>query len=260
MARTRAVLPSGSRVTDYISRGVMARWFPRRAVDRVLRDCGRAWRRQRDWPAPVMVYSVIALALYRQSSYREVLPCLLEGLQWLQDPARPLKVAGDAGISQARSRWGVEPVEQLHDERVRPLATKKTPGSCYRQGRLVSLDGATLAVAAQAANRTAFGSPGASRGASACPQLRFISLLENGTQVLFASRGGPCTRGETTLAKQVLPALEQGMLCLADRNFLGYPLWRQARETGAQLLGRAKKQLRLEGLERCDDGSYRSAL
>ncbi len=126
MARTRAALPSGSRMTDYISLGVIARWFPRRAVDRVLRDCGRASRRQRDLPAQVMVYYVIALALYMQSSYREVLRCLLEGLQWLQDPARPLKVAGDSGISQARSRLGVEPVQQLHDELVRPLATKKT--------------------------------------------------------------------------------------------------------------------------------------
>ena len=260
MARTRAALPSGSRMTDYISLGVIARWFPRRAVDRVLRDCGRASRRQRDLPAHVMVYYVIALALYMQSSYREVLRCLLEGLQWLQDPATPLKVAGDSGISQARSRLGVEPVEQLHDELVRPLATKKTRGSFYRQWRLVSLDGSTLDVADQAANRAAFGYPGASRGASAFPQLRFVSLLENGTHVLFGSRMGPCTRGEITLAKQVLPALEKGMLCLADHNFLGYPLWRQARETGAQLLWRAKKHLRLDVLERFDDGSYRSAI
>ena len=155
---------------------------------------------------------------------------------------------------------GVEPIERLHDELIRPLATKKTRGSFYRQWRLVSLDGSTLDVADQAANRAAFGYPGASRGASAFPQLRFVSLLENGTHVLFASRMGPCSRGEITLAKQVLPALKQGMLCLADRNFLGYQLWRQARQTGAQLLWRAKKHLRLEVLERFADGSYRSAI
>ncbi len=260
MARTRAALPAGSRITDYISLGVITRWFPRHKIDRVLRDCRRASRRQRDLPAHVMVYYVIALALFMQSSYREVLRCLLEGLQWLQDPATPLKVAGDSGISQARSRLGVEPVERLHDELIRPLATKKTRGSFYREWRLVSLDGSTLDVADQAANRTAFSYPGASRGASAFPQLRFVSLLENGTHVLFASRMGPCARGEITLAKQVLPALEKDMLCLADRNFLGYQLWRQARQTGAQLLWRAKKHLRLEVLERFADGSYRSAI
>ena len=260
MARTTATLPAGSRITDYISLGVIARWFPRHTVERVLRDCGRASRRQRDLPAPVMVYYVIALALYMHSSYREVLRCLLEGLQWLQDPASPLKVAGDSGISQARSRLGVEPVEQLHDELVRPLATNKTRGSFYRQWQLVSLDGSTLDVADQAANRTAFGYPGASRGASAFPQLRFVSLLDNGTHVLFGSRMGPCATGEITLAQQVLPALTKGMLCLADRNFLGYQLWRQASQTGAQLLWRAKKRARLDVLERFADGSYRSAI
>ena len=34
-----------------------------------------------------MVYYVIALALYMHSSYREVLRCLLEGVQWLRDPS-----------------------------------------------------------------------------------------------------------------------------------------------------------------------------
>ena len=83
MARTRAALPPGSRITDYSSVGVIARWFPRHTVERVWRDSGRASRRQRDLPAHVMVYYVIALALYMQSSYRAVLRCLLQGLQWL---------------------------------------------------------------------------------------------------------------------------------------------------------------------------------
>jgi len=258
MARTLAALPAGSRITDFISLGVIARWFPRRTVDRVLGECGKASRRQRDLPAHVVVYYVIALALYMQSSYREVLRCLLEGWQWLGGPR--WKVASDAGISQARSRLGFEPLERLHDELVRPLATNRTRGAFYRQWRLVSLDGSTLDVADQAANREAFGYPGASRGASAFPQLRFVSLLENGTHVLFASRLGPYASGEITLAKQVLPALEEGMLCLADRNFLGYRLWQLARQTGADLLWRAKKHLRLEVLERFADGSYRSAI
>ena len=186
MARTLAVLPAGSRITDFISLGVIARWFPREAVDRVLRECDKASRRERNLPAHVVVYYVIALALYMQSSYREVLRCLLEGWQWIGEARLPL--ASDAGISQARSRLGVEPLERLHDELVRPLATNKTRGSFYRKWRLISLDGSTLDVADQAANREAFGYPGASRGASAFPQLRFVSLLENGTHVLFASR------------------------------------------------------------------------
>lgn len=46
-----------------------------------LAATGRESERQRDLPAHVMVYYSIALALYMQSSYREVLRCLPEGVQ-----------------------------------------------------------------------------------------------------------------------------------------------------------------------------------
>lgn len=72
--------------------------------------------RQRDLPAQAVVYYVIALALYVHASYREVLRCLLEGVQWLLDPSATVKVAGKSGISQARTRLGWEPIRQLHHE------------------------------------------------------------------------------------------------------------------------------------------------
>jgi hypothetical protein len=56
--------------------------------------------------------------------------------------------------------------------------------------RLVSLDGSTLEVADEKVNEEAFGRPGASRGRSAYPQIRFVSLVENGTHVLFGSQMG----------------------------------------------------------------------
>ena len=61
----------------------------------------------------MVVYYAIALGLYMQSSYREVLRCLLEGVQWLLDPAVTLKVAGNSGISQARTRLA-ETVDQRY--------------------------------------------------------------------------------------------------------------------------------------------------
>jgi hypothetical protein len=88
--------------------------------------------RQRDLPAHVVIYHVIALALYMRSSYREVLRCLLEGIQWLQDPALPLKVAGKSGISQARTRLGWEPLKRLFETVAIPIATKQTRGACDR--------------------------------------------------------------------------------------------------------------------------------
>jgi hypothetical protein len=260
MARTLATLPEGSRITDYVSLGVIAKTFPLERVRSVLAATGKSSMRERDLPAHVVVYYAIALALYMQSSYREVLRCLLEGLQWLMDPALTLRVAGNSGISQARTRLGWEPLRQLHDEVVKPIAVATTRGAWYRRWRLVSLDGSTMDVADEQANDEAFGRPGASRGSSAFPQFRFVCLVENGTHVLFGTRMSPYVTGENTLAKDVLGALDSGMLCLADRGFFGYEMWHRARATKAQLLWRMKKNAVLPCDKRLVDGSYLSRI
>jgi hypothetical protein len=225
-----------------------------------LAATGKESVRQRDLPAHVVVYYVIALALYMQSSYREVLRCLLEGIQWLAEPAEGINVVGNSGISQARTRLGWEPVRQLHDEVVRPIAVAATKGAWYRAWRLISVDGSTLDVADEKGNNDAFGRPGASRGESAYPKIRFVSLVENGTHVLFGSRMADYAASEVALAKTVLPSLGKGMLCLADRGFFGFEMWKQAAATGADLLWRVRKNIQLPCEKRVSDGSYLSRI
>jgi len=260
MARTLAELPAGSRITDYISLGVIARFFPVEKIHDVLEQTNRASIRERDLPAHVVVYYVIALALYMRSSYREVLRCLLEGVQWLLDPSAKVKVAGKSGISQARSRLGVEPVKKLYDTVVIPIAEKRTKGAWFRQWRLVSLDGSTLDVADTVENDEAFGRPGASRGSSAFPKIRFVALLENGTHVLWGAHMDQYAIDELTLAEKVIPSLRKGMLCMADRFFPSYKLWRMAAKTGADLLWRTRQNARLDVEKRLPDGSYLSRI
>jgi Insertion element 4 transposase N-terminal/Transposase DDE domain len=260
MARTVASLPAGSRITDYISLGVIAKTFPRETVQAVLAATGTGSQRQRDLPAHVVVYYVIALALYMHASYREVLRCLLEGLQWLLSPGARVKVTGKSGISQARTRLGWKALQQLHDELVKPIAVPATKGAWYRTWRLISLDGSTLDVADQKGNVKAFGRPAASRGQSAFPQLRFVALVESGTHVLFGTQVAGIESGEIPLATTALRSLRAGMLCLADRLFYGYQLWALAAATGADLLWRVKKNMRLPCEQRLPDGSYLSRL
>jgi hypothetical protein len=260
MARTLASLPAGSRITDYISLGVVAKFFPVEKVHDALNQAKRASVRERDLPAHVVVYYVIALALYMRSSYREVLRCLLEGVQWLLDPSATVKVAGKSGISQARSRLGAEPLKALYEAVVAPIAESHTRGAWYRQWRIVSLDGSTLDVADTVENDEAFGRPGASRGSSAFPKIRFVALLENGTHVLWNARMADYATDEITLARDVVPALRKGMLCLADRFFPSYTLWKAAAKTGADLLWRVRQNARLEVDQRLPDGSYLSRI
>ena len=260
MARTAASLPAGSRITDYLSLGVIAKFFPAEEVHAVLRQTKRASIRERDLPAHVVVYYVIALALYMRSSYREVLRCLLEGVPWLLNPSVAVQVAGKSGISQARSRLGPEPLKKLYGVLVAPIAHRGTKGAWYREGRLISLDGSTLDTADTEENEKAFGRPGASRGASAFPKIRFVALLENGTHVLWAARLSKYATDEITLAQGVVPALRPGMLCLADRFFPSYKLWQAAARTGADWLWRTRQNARLDVDQRLPDGSYLSRI
>jgi Insertion element 4 transposase N-terminal/Transposase DDE domain len=259
MARTAAGLPKGSRITDWVSLGVLAEWVPVEAVHRVLQETGRQSQRQRHLPAHVVVYYVMALALYMEVSYGEVFRCLLEGLEWLGLPVRRIRQTGRSSISQARSRLGAEPVKRLYEELVGPVATAQTKGARYRQWSLVSLDGSTLDLADTAENEETFGRPGVARGQSGFPQLRFVSLVENGTHVLFGARLGGYATAEVTLAEDVLARLSPGMLCLADRGYFGYDLW-QAASTKADLLWRIRKNLILPPSQRLSDGSYLSKI
>jgi IS4 transposase len=62
------------------------------------------------------------------------------------------------------------------------------------------------------------------------------------------------------LTKDVIGFLDKEMLCLADRNFFSYSLWKQAQATEAQLVWRVKKNLILPCLKRFRDGSYLSKI
>jgi hypothetical protein len=206
----------------------------------------------------VVVYYVIALALFTQASYREVLRCLLEGVRWLRGSGIEFKVAGKSGISQARARLGWEPLQNLHDQLVQPIATERTLGAWYHQWRVVSLDGSTLDVPDDPANEAEFGRPPASRGESGFPQLRFVSLVEGGTHVLFGTRMGAYRTSERTLAEEVLGCLRPGMLCLADRGFYGFNFWARAKATGAELAWRVNAKPGLPREQELEDGSYLS--
>jgi len=210
MAGMVAAGGSGTGIADRIGLGVIAEAFPIAKVRQVLAETGKASIRERDLPAHVVVYYVIALALYMDAPYREVLRRLLECPRWLAGFCAPVAVAGKSGISQARSRLGDKAMRRLHDEIVGPIATEKTKGARFKHWRLVSIDGSTLDVADEPALEAEFGRSSGGRGDSAFPQLRFVSLVENGTHVLFGTRMGSYATSEIALAREVLQNLVAG--------------------------------------------------
>ena len=258
MPKEVAALPGGVRISDLMSVTLLASVYPPSAVNQVLAEAGRQSRRERALPATLMVYYVMALAIYVQVSYEEILRVVVDAFNWFAGSG-PVAIPAKSSISEARGRLGSDPVRLLVEKMVRPIATESTRGAFYRGWRIVSLDGSTMDIGDTVENEASFGRPGVSRGpGSAFPQIRFCTLLENGTHILFGTKVGPYGVGEITLAHEVIESLTQGMLCLADRAFFGFELWNQSLKTGSDLLWRAKKNLVLPVEERLADGSYLS--
>src|SRR6476619_3834612 len=260
MARTVARLPSGAWISDHVTLGVLTSTGPAALIDTVLADTGRQSQRQRQLPARLVVYYVMALALYAQASYGEVLRCLFEGVRWLRLSGTDVALADKSAITKARARLGTAPLRALFARVARPLAEADTPGAWYRGRRLVSLDGTTIDLPDSPALEERFGRPGASHGASSFPQLRLLTLTETGTHAIFAIAFDRYEVGEVRLAPDLLHQLQPGMLCLADRAFVGFELWRTASASGGDLLWRLRKNQILPCSERLPDGSYMSRL
>ena len=147
-------------------------------------------------------------------------------------------------------------MEDLYKLHVKPIATAKTRGAWYHDLRLVAFDGSVFDLADEDEVRNYFG--GSTGGAF--PQARMVGLFECGTHVMFGAKFAPYKVAEKPLARDLLPLLEPGMLCLADRGFHSFELFEAATYTGADLLFRALNNTKLEPEKILPDGSYLSHL
>jgi len=247
-----------TRLSDLVSVGLLTRVFPAGVVDEVIAECGRTEQRHRSLPARAMAYFSMGMALHSEGSYEDVLALMTDGLSWAQSsPSELVKLPSKSAIFQARKRLGAEPVKALFDRVARPLATGSTPGSWLAGRRLVAIDGTTLDVADTAVNDEFFGRPGVSKGERAAfPQARLVALAECGTHVVFDAELGPYTSSELALSKVLVDRLEPGMVLLADRGFTGFALWKQASATGADLVWRARNNVKPRHIETFEDGSW----
>jgi Insertion element 4 transposase N-terminal/Transposase DDE domain len=250
----------GRQLSEHVTLGVLTKAVPVAVVDEVLQQTGRQNWRARHLLPRVMVYYVMALTLYAHASYDAVLRELVEGLRWLRWEGAALDLVCKSAITQARVRLGEAPLRELFRRLARPLAEPGAPGAWYQGRRLVSFDGTTIDVPDLPALEQHFGRPAAARGSSGFPQLRLLALLETGSHAIFAAVIAGFSTGEVSLARRIVADLRPGMLCLADRAFVGYSLWRDAAATGADLLWRARGIAIFPCLERLADGSYLSRL
>ena len=253
------------RLSDWISLGVLASWVPRDEVEDAVEAAGKAAQRKGGkLPPQVMVYFVMALALFAEEDYEEVWARLAEALADWGGFGDDQALVTTGGITQARQRLGEGPVKGTFGLVAAPVATLDTPGAFLGTWRKMSIDGLEWDVPDTPANAAEFGYPGTGEGGRAAfPKVRAVTIAECASHAPVLAAIGPCVSkgsGEQSLARELYPRLEEDWLLIADRNFYNWEDWCAAADTGAALLWRVKSSLILEPLEFLSDGSYLSLL
>jgi len=253
---------SGERLSDHVSISVLTRVYPPAVVDAAIAATGKSEQRRRLLPARVVMYGVMAMALFSEDSYEDVMRRVVDGLSWLADWRTPCTVPTKAAISKARERLGTEPPMALFRSVVRPLAGKGLRGVWYRGWRLMSFDCATLDVADTSENAGRFGKAGIPRddGGSELPQLRLAALAENGTHAIIDVAIGAYQTSEADLKRQLLRSLHPDMLCLSRCPSFSLALWQEAAKSDAELLWQVPDDQVFTVVRELPDGSYLSRI
>lgn len=263
MARTKAVLGAGARLSDYLAASLLARVVPADVVHAVLDEHGRNSQRVRRFPAVAGVYYCMALSLYPEAAYEEVFAVVAQGLAWASGAAEPALVS-KSSISALRSRIGSAPLRDLVGRCCVPMANpQEHPEAFYAGLRLVAIDGSCFDLPDEAENAESFGYPGSRTslaGHAGYPQARCVALVECATHAVLGANLGPFRAGEWSLCIDLLPRLQPGMLCMADRGFNGFEQWRDAAATGADLLWRCGSTRQLPVQQLLADGSFLSVM
>jgi hypothetical protein len=256
------VVPVPGGLTDWVSVGLLASSVPRDVIDEAVAELGKqAKRSDGKLPPHVMVYFVMAMALFADEDYDEVLARLVEPLTRWGCWDSGWRIPGSSGITQARQRLGFEAVQAVFEQVAVPVCELLTRGGWLAGRRLVSIDGFEWDVPDTEGNAAEFGRPGGVDRAAAFPKARVLTLVESGSHATIGARIGACIgegSGEQSMARDLYPLLEPGMLLMADRNFFSYTDWETAAGTGADLLWRVSSSVQLPTVRVLTDGSHLS--
>jgi hypothetical protein len=220
-------------------------------VDAVLAETGTRERRRRLLPSRVVVYFVLALALFEHCSYLAVWDKLTCGLGGM-----PLARPAASSLCRARRRIGAGPLRALFETLAGPVGPAGQAGVFYRGLRTVAVDGTLLHVPDDQAVTWRYPRRAGGRLEFGYPLLRLAALVECGTRAVLAAAFGPDTAGELAYSRDLLGALDPAMLLLADAYFDTAEFLRDVTGTGAQFLVRSAARRCPTPLTRLPDGSY----
>ena len=224
-------------------------------VDAALAETRTGQQRIRDLPSRVVVYLLLAGALFADLGYGQVWARMTAGLDGI-DVASPTAGA----LAQARRRIGVAPLRALFDLLRGPAAGVSVKGVRWRDRLVTAIDGTILGCPDTPANLRVYQRGGGYQGGTGYPLARVLALVACGTRTIIDATFGTDRVGETSYAHHLLRCLHTGMIVLADRNFAAAHWLIAVADTGADLLVRVKIGRNLPVCRRLGEGSYVSRI
>src|SRR5271170_5583509 len=176
-------------LTDAIGIGTLTRLLPRELVDEVVASEGRKEIRKNKLPARVMVYFVMAMALFYGDSYEEVMRKLADGLDYMGTWRKDWETPTPGGLCHARQRLGAKVMRKLYERVAAPCAMMSTKGAWLAGRRLMAVDGFGMEAPDSEENAEYFGYAG-KKGRSAFPFAQMAALTECGTHAIVAAEIG----------------------------------------------------------------------
>ena len=227
--------------------------LPAELVDEALEATKTRERRTRALPSRVVVYFVVALALFPELGYKSVFGklCLGTGV---------LATVTASALAQARRRIGVGPLRWIFELLAGAAPTVTGAGAWFGALRICAIDGTILSLPDTSSILARYTKQAGYHGGTGYPQARVVALIACGTRSIIDAVFGPTSIGETTQTPALLPAMGPGMIILADRNFAAAALLHRISDTGAHYLVRVKNARHLPVHQPLKDGSYLSVL
>ena len=212
---------------DFVIKGLQTDEF-RGLVEDVLTETGRHNKRDCPLRPQMVIWLVVAMALFRTTSIANVFQRLIRWAADLRLGRRP--VTAEA-LCHARDRLGVLPLKMLHRQIVARILAP-VPAT-FHGLRLWAIDGSEFTVPDTPANLATFGKHYSDRGEAAYPQVRGVLLTALVTHQFHEACFVPSKISERVPVPYLMRNLGSQDLLMVDRGLASFAFFLdcQAQET-----------------------------
>lgn len=223
----------------------------RELADRALDETEKHGKRTSPLTMLFVLWTVLAMALYRHVSIANVLKKSF-GLARKLTGRRVRRSVTPEAFYRARYRLGPEPLKAFFQGTAKAI----TLAPSYRGLRVWGVDGVRMNIPDTKENEEYFGRPTASRGSTAFPQLMAVALVKTDTRQVRDIVVGGCTDAERPGCVQLLSHLSGGDLLLMDRGLSAVWLFLECQKRGVRFLGRISASWKPRLIRRLGKGDW----